>query len=115
MSIRTENFDGSRARIVEADDGTQQHRLAGSRTANQAANLAAKYVEIEMIVHDLVAELGAQAAHADGNLPPRRSAVRLAAPLQRGRPNGPIRMYGHGTARTANRIETAPSRRVPKK
>ena len=47
---------------IEADDGAQQHGLAGSRSADQADHLAAKYVEVEIVVDDVVAELGAHAA-----------------------------------------------------
>ena len=47
---------------IEADDGAQQHGLAGARSADQPDHLAAKYVEVEIVVNDVVAELRAHAA-----------------------------------------------------
>ena len=42
--------------LDQADDGAQQHRLAGARAADHAQHLAAIDVEIDMVVDDLVAE-----------------------------------------------------------
>src|SRR5450759_4466241 len=60
-----EQFHAAGGRLVEADDRAQQHRLAAAGTTDHAEDLAAVNVEIEIIVHDLRAELVAQAAHLD--------------------------------------------------
>ena len=60
--IDAQHLDGALGVPIEADDGAQQHGFAGSRPADQADNLAAKYVEIEIVVDDVVAELRAHAA-----------------------------------------------------
>src|SRR5690242_8420054 len=48
---------------AQAQDRAQQHRLAAAGTAHDAEDLAAVDVEVEVLVHDLFAELAAQAAH----------------------------------------------------
>src|SRR5690606_20367531 len=50
---------------LQADDRPHQHRLAGSRAADDAENLARAHVEVEMVVDHRVAELVDQSAHAD--------------------------------------------------
>src|SRR5216684_8016739 len=67
-SVDSQDLNGPLARLVEADDGAQQHRLAGARAAHQSDDLAAKYVEIEIVMDDVVAELGAHAAQPEHDL-----------------------------------------------
>ena len=50
---------------LQADDRAHQHRLAGARPADHADDLAAPHVEVEPVVHDLVAEAVAQPAHGE--------------------------------------------------
>ena len=64
---------------IEADDGSQQHRLAGARPADQPDNLAAKYVEVEIVVDDVVAELRAHVAQLQHDLPAVAMIDELAA------------------------------------
>jgi hypothetical protein len=56
------------AQRVEAEDGAQQHRLAGARAADKPDHLATEHVEIELVVHDMIAELGAHAAQSQHDL-----------------------------------------------
>ena len=63
--VLAEDLDGPLGRVVEADDGPQQHGFAGPRSAHKADNLATKYVEIEVVVNDVVAELRAHAAQLE--------------------------------------------------
>ena len=63
--VLAEDLDGPLGRVVEADDGAQQHGFAGPRSAHKPDNLAAKYVEIEVVVDDVVAELRAHAAQLE--------------------------------------------------
>ena len=70
---------------IEADDGAQQHGLAGSRSADQADNLAAKYVEIEIVVDDVVAELRAHAAQLQHDVAAVAMVDELAALEELGR------------------------------
>ena len=84
-----EDLDGALGRLVEADDGAQQHRFAGSRTAHKPDNFAAKYVEIEVVVDDVVAELGAHAAQLEHDV----AAVSVVDQLSAFRP-----WLGCGTA-----------------
>ena len=63
--VLAEDFDGPLGRVVEADDGAQQHGFAGPRSAHKPDNLATKYVEIEVVVDDVVAELRAHAAQLE--------------------------------------------------
>ena len=50
---------------LEADDRTQQHRLAGTRAADHAEDFAAANVEVEIVVDDRIAERVAKPAHGD--------------------------------------------------
>ncbi len=52
----------------QADDGAQEDRLAGAGAADDAQYLAPVEVEIEVLVHDMGAELGPQVAHLDDRL-----------------------------------------------
>ncbi len=54
--------------FVEAYDGTQQHRLAGTGSAHHAQHFAAIDVQIQMIVNDLAAESVDQAPDADHDI-----------------------------------------------
>ena len=47
----------------QADDGAQQDRLAAARSADEAQNLAAAYIERQMIEHDAIAEADNEVAH----------------------------------------------------
>ncbi|MNE02026.1 hypothetical protein D3C80_944870 [compost metagenome] len=51
--------------LLQADDGVEQHRLAGARTPDHAQDLAAPHVQIEVLMDHPVAELAQQAAHLD--------------------------------------------------
>src|SRR6478672_2372324 len=59
--IGAEYFDGAGVRRAQAEDRAHQHRLAAARTAD----LAGAHVEVEILVHDLLAEAVDQPAHAD--------------------------------------------------
>ena len=84
-----EDFDGAFLRLVKADDGAQQHRLAGAGAAHHAQNLAAINIEIQMIVHDLGAEACHQALDMNDDI--------LVA------------FFRHHTPRTENMMEKAAS------
>src|SRR5690242_5077210 len=55
-------------RPAQIEDGAHQHRLAGAGPADDADDLAAAYVQIEILVHDLVTEDIGQPAHANRQL-----------------------------------------------
>src|SRR5205823_6549786 len=63
--IFAEHLNMPRFRRLQTDDRPQQHRLAGSRAADYAQNLAAADREVEIVVHNLLAKGVAQAF--DGN------------------------------------------------
>ncbi len=63
-----EDLDASFARPVEPEDGPKKHRLARARSADDAQDLAAVDVEVEMVVNDLPPELVAQVPHGDDDL-----------------------------------------------
>src|SRR5512144_578590 len=63
--VLSEHLDAARGGLVEADDRTEQHRLAAARAADDAEDLAFVHVEIEILVHDLRTELVAEPAHLD--------------------------------------------------
>ena len=55
----------ARLRPLQAEDGAQQHRLAGARAADDAEHLALLHGHVEMVVHHLRAEAVDQPAHFD--------------------------------------------------
>jgi hypothetical protein len=61
--VAPEHADLARLGLLQADDRTHQHRLAGAGAAHHAENLAAPQVDLEALVHDLVAEAILEAAH----------------------------------------------------
>jgi len=69
-TVDAENLDLAAPRGIEADDGAQQDRLAGARAADQADDLATKDIEIELVVHHVIAELRAHAAQPQDHLAP---------------------------------------------
>ena len=52
----------------QTDDCAHEHRFAGARAADEAEDLAAIDVEIDMVEHDVVAEADHQVAHLDDDL-----------------------------------------------
>ncbi len=74
------DFDFARGRRLEADDRAHQHRLAGTRSADNAQDLARTDVEIQILVNHGIAELVLQAADAN-----RRFVLFRAAPRRRRR------------------------------
>src|SRR5690606_30825579 len=50
---------------ARADDAAQQHRLAGTRAADHAEDLATADIQVEIVVHGLAAEAVHQSAHLD--------------------------------------------------
>ncbi len=77
--VLTEDFDGAFGRVVEADDGAQQHGFAGPRSTHKPDNLATKYVEIEVVVDDVVAELRAHATQLEHDVAAVAVVDQLAA------------------------------------
>jgi hypothetical protein len=70
LGVRVEDIgaeDAHRARLRrdEARDGAQKDRFAGAGPADDAEDLAAPHVEVETVVHDVVAKLVADAARLD--------------------------------------------------
>ena len=63
-----EHFDGSGARLNEADHGAQQHRLAGAGCTDKAQNFAALDVEIHAFQDFLALEIDLQVAHAQRDI-----------------------------------------------
>jgi hypothetical protein len=49
--------------LVQAEDRAQQHRLARARRADEAKDFAAINIEIEIVQHDMPAELHMDVAH----------------------------------------------------
>jgi hypothetical protein len=68
QKVSPEYFDLSRSWPVQPDYRPQQHRLAGTRTADNAEDFAADDIEIETVVDRLGAEAVDEAAHADDRL-----------------------------------------------
>ena len=60
-----EHGDLARVGHLKPDDRPHQHRLAGTRTADHAQDLARPHVEVQPVVDDLIAEAVAQAADPD--------------------------------------------------
>src|SRR5262249_41690982 len=72
--VLAEHCDAPRRRLVESDDRAQQHRLAGARAADDAEHLARQDLEAEVVVYDLLPELGPQALDLDYRMS-RRHAI----------------------------------------
>src|SRR5262249_52759333 len=68
-NVAPEDFHAARGRTVEPDDGSQQDRLTGSRSADDTENFTADHVEVEAVMDDLGAEPINEAAHSDDRLP----------------------------------------------
>src|SRR6056297_1145004 len=62
--VHTEHLDRPGRGLLKAGDGAQQHRLAGSRAADDAEDFAAVDVEIQVFMHDMGAELGSEPPNA---------------------------------------------------
>ena len=101
--IDAQHLDLSAPRLVEPDDGAQQHRFAATRTADQSNDLAAEHVEVEMVVDDVVAELCAHPAQLEDDLSPVSMVDDLAA--FRGR-------LGHHTPASRKIMENTESRTI---
>src|SRR6185503_15221444 len=84
--IDPEQLDLALPGVVQPDDGAQQHRLAGARAADQTHDLALEHIEIELVMHHLVAELGAHAAQLQHDVAAVAVIDQLAA-LQQLRPH----------------------------
>src|SRR6185437_15044961 len=65
VQVFTEQAHAAGVGPAQAEDGSQQHRLAGAGAADHAQDFSAVDVEVQVFVHDLFAELAAQAAHLD--------------------------------------------------
>ena len=59
------NLDAAGSRLVEADDGPQEHRLSRTRPTDDAEHLAAPDIEIEAMKDQVAAEPSLQPAHTD--------------------------------------------------
>ncbi len=66
--VLPEHLDKTGFWLVEADDRTQQHRFAGSRTAHDSHDLTAAHIEIEPIMDTPSAQLVHQPADADDRI-----------------------------------------------
>src|SRR6187551_2347594 len=55
-----------RLRPAQSEDGAQQHRLAGTRAAEDAEHLATPHLHVESVVHELPPETVHQPADLDG-------------------------------------------------
>jgi hypothetical protein len=73
--ILAEQRDLARRLPVEADDGAQQHRLAGAGAADHPDHLARHDLEVEVVMHDLPPELGPQAVHPDDRIHSRHAGA----------------------------------------
>ena len=115
--IDAQHLDGPLGRVVEADDGAQQHGFAGTRTADQADNLAAEYVEIEIVVDDVVAELRAHAAQLEHDVAAVAVVDQLAA-FRLGRRllgRSALPRLRHHTSASRKMIENTASRTMTQK
>ncbi len=119
--IDAQHLDGALGVPIEADDGAQQHGLAGSRPADQADNLATKYVEIEIVMDDVVAELRAHAAQLQHDVAAVAMIDELAALEELGR-RGLLGMLlrrgggiGHHTFASRKMIEKIASSTITQK
>ncbi len=54
--------------LVQPDDLPQEHRLARPRAPHQHEDLARKDGQVQVVVHHVIAECGAQPAHRDDGL-----------------------------------------------
>ena len=63
--ILAEDVDSSCGGGFQADNRAHQHRLARARPADDAEDLAPPHAEVEIVMHDEIAELGAQALDVD--------------------------------------------------
>jgi len=66
--IGAQNVDGPLCRVLQPDDGAQQHRLAAARGAHHAQNLAAQHIEVEALMDNGLAEAVGQPADGDDRL-----------------------------------------------
>src|ERR1700677_703953 len=73
-------FDRAGAPGQQPEDGPRQHRLAGSRGADEAEHLAATNIEVEPPHDQLTAEADLEPAHAYFGFPGR---VRRGAEMRR--------------------------------
>jgi len=60
-----EHFDTARRRFLQASDRAQKHRLATTRWADDADDLAATNIKIKMLMYDMRPISGLQVTHAD--------------------------------------------------
>jgi len=106
-SVLSQDFDGALGRVVEADDGAQQHGFAGPRSTHKADNLATKYVEIEVVVDDVVAELRAHATQPEHHVAAVAMVDQLS-PLV-------LSVFGHQTFASRKMIENMASSTMTQK
>ena len=69
VEVLAQHLDAPALGALQAEDGAQQHRLAGPRAADDAEHLAAPDLEVDAVVDHLRAEAGAQALDVDRRLP----------------------------------------------
>ena len=68
QGVVAQHPDLPRHRLLQADNGVEQHRLARARAPDQAHDLASAHGEIHPIVHDAAFESVDQAPNFDGRL-----------------------------------------------
>jgi len=66
--VLAEDPDVSRGRPLQQDHLAQQHRFARAAAAGDGEDLASAHVEIEIGVHGVAAETGADLLHLDHEL-----------------------------------------------
>src|SRR5690348_15728918 len=77
LCLLTQHPDAAGSGMIEADNGAKQHRLAGTRTADDAEHFAAAHVKVQAVMDHLLAEAIDQAADRNDRLAraARRTAV----------------------------------------
>ena len=69
FGVHSQNFDSSRPLWYQAENGAQEHGLAGARCADHPEDLSPIGIEIEVFEHICLAESGRQPAYPDHDLP----------------------------------------------
>ncbi|GAB4348816.1 MAG: hypothetical protein Kow0026_03640 [Oricola sp.] len=63
VEIAPEHDDASVLFLVQPQDRSQEDRFARARRADKTEDLSAKDIEIEIVQHDMTAELNVNVAH----------------------------------------------------
>ena len=66
--VMAQQMDAAAIGLLQADDGVQQNRLAGSGSADHAQNLSPHDVQLQILVDHSLAKLAKQAPHLDDRL-----------------------------------------------